>query len=74
MLSAAMTPVMAFGAGFALGIISLIILFKAHNVKGTMSAAQDEEGAITYTLELEEEPEDLMKKRYVIFKIIRKSQ
>lgn len=69
----AVQVVVAFIVGLILGGVILHVSIRFRKSIGVIVMTETEEGPL-YSLQLEEEPEDLMKKRYVLFKISKRSQ
>lgn len=59
---------------FLLGaLIGMLLMYRVKHLKkhqGTMYASSTEEGTVTYTLELDEEPEGFLMKPYISFRVV----
>lgn len=65
--------VAVFILGLVLGAVILHASIRFRKSIGVIVMTETEQGPL-YSLQLEEEPEELMKKRYVLFKVSKRSQ
>lgn len=64
--------VLALLIGILIGVVIRDRFNRFRKSTGNLLWTETEEGR-TYTLQLDEEPSDLLKKRYVVFKVSKKS-
>jgi hypothetical protein len=64
--------VLALLVGMLIGAIFMGFAFRFRKSTGRLLFTETEDGRV-YTLQLEEEPEELIKRRYILFRVSRQS-
>ena len=59
-----------FSLGFCLGVFFLVILLTFRSAHGVFYTSTNDDGDLKYILALEKEPGELVRKRYLFFKVV----